>query len=317
MAKGTGWAMASVMGSMRVAHLRGQSNPCPICGAPMTVGSMTEQFKCKSDEAADMPEWLAEALKSQGFKPWAFYTQDGAIEVLATAENGAELSGMRAHGGRFGGWQWSKRPEGEITFPDWFPTDARDAYVAERFQQWEADLAKTLEEATTLGLKLCPNCGHGPYSSTHKTPCEGTHPVTHLQKVRWNVDHEVKKREKEGAREAARLTDQAVLDKALVEQGFFRGRKGKAIRPDGSIVLSSDGDRSNPQLFVVAPRITTEQFTALVAAFDDGSEVRMQGRFPVLYTPYPKFWIGRGGQTARALAQALRIKFLKVEKKER
>lgn len=301
MAKGTGYHMAAVLGSMKVAHLRGQFVLCPVCGGPMTVGVMTAQFKCQSEREEDMPEWLSEALRSQGFSPWAFYSQDGAIRILATAENGAELGPMRDRG-NFGGWQWSEKPEGEITFPDWFPTEARNAYVTERFAAWEGKLKELLSH---MDVKISDE------------EIESKHPAQLIDKAERQIETARAAREKQAKREAQRQEDQAALDKALTEDGFFRGRKGKAKTPEGAAVIwaTSHGDRQNPIQMIVAPRLTVGQFKALVAAAGDYSEVRMQGKFPVIHTPNPARWIGRKGCIAKTLARALGIKFLKVVEK--
>jgi len=301
MAKGTGWAMAAVLGSLKVAHLQGRVVVCPICGGPMTVGFMTEQFKCRSEANEDMPEWLEKALKEQGYSPWAFYSQDGAIRVLATAENGVELVPIRDRG-MFGGWQWDGVPEGEISFPQWFPIEERDAYVAGRFAEWEKKLEELLSH---------------PDVNIPDEELEEKHPAQLIQKAERQIEAAKAVRRKRAEREAQRQADQAALDKALAEQGFFEGRIGLAEIPEGAFVLRrwSMGSRSNPCLLIVGPHLTVDQLKALVAAAGDYSEVKMQGRFPILVTPNPARWIGRNGRVAKALARALGIKFLKVVEK--
>lgn len=302
MAKGTGWAMAEVMGSLKVAHLQGQYRVCPICGAPMAPGFMTEQFKCNTEWAADMPEWLKTALREQGYKPWAFYPQNGAISVLATAENGVELCPMRDRG-NFGGWQWNGIPEGEITFLDWFPIEARDEYIAQRWAAWEEELITLLEH---------------PDVSISDDELENEHPATLIGQAKRQIEVAEKTRQKKAEREVQRQADQADLDKALADDGFFRGRKGKAEIPEGATVIwrTSHGDRQNPIQTIVGPHLTVDQLQALVAAAGDYSEVRMHGQFPVVHTPDPARWIGRKGCIAKALAKALGIKFLKVVEKK-
>lgn len=298
MAKGTGWAMAAVLGGLKVAHLRGEVVICPICGGPMTVGIMTEQFKCRSsDRNEDMPDWLAEALRAQGYSPWAYYPQNGAIQVLAIAENGAELGPMRDRG-NFGGWQWSEKPEGEIAFPEWFPIETCAAYIQERWAAWEVKLAE---------LQNHPDAGG----------VEEDHPARMIQKLEANIARAEEIRQKQAKRESQRQADQAALDKALAEDGFFDGRIGKAVLPEGVIVIRRDsmGDRQNPYLLIAGPKLTVAQLRRLVEARGNYSEVVMEDRFPAIHTPDPKGWIGRQGCVAKHLARALGLKFLRVIEK--
>jgi hypothetical protein len=41
----------------------------------------------------------------------------------------------------------------------------------------------------------------------------------------------------------------------------------------------------------------------------------MEGRFPVIISPDPAFWIGKGGYRAKFLAAALGLRFLKIREK--
>jgi hypothetical protein len=81
------------------------------------------------------------------------------------------------------------------------------------------------------------------------------------------------------------------------------------------ISSQSMGIANNPIVLLAAPKMSTKQLEALVAAARDGSEVVSEGRFPVIKTPYPAKWIGKGGSIAKSLANALGLRFLKVVEK--
>lgn len=302
MAKGVGWAMAEVLGSISVAHLRGVVMVCPICGGPMLGGMMTEQFKCRSSSEDDMPEWLAQALRGQGFNPGAYYHYEGGVKVLATTADGVELGPMRDRGS-FGGWQWWGVPEGEITFPDWFPTAARDDYVAARWENWQQQLEELQTHPDAVSIVL--------------SEFAVSHPVLAIEELRSTIAARAKKRQEAAAAEVERQQEQKWFEESLLNKGFFSGRMGKAVLPEGCRVLQakSHGWRDNPIVLVVGSRLTTEQLVALVEAKGDYSEVVMDGRFPIIVSPDPAFWIGRGGCIAKHLASALGLRFLKVQQK--
>jgi len=288
MAKGVGWAMATVLGGLKVAHLAGQVIVCPICGGPMTVGTMTEQFKCCSERDADMPEWLQKAIRDQGYSPWDYYY---AVDIGIVAANGVRLTQMR-EAGQFGGWQWDGVPEGEVQFPDCFPIEKRDSYVEERFQGWRKEFGRLLED---------PDC-----PSREELEAE-EHIVFAIQRARRVIEAAAAKREADKERAAQERTDQECLDKALREDGFFDGRKGRAVIPNDALVLSyqSHGDRRDPLLLVVSSSLNFDQLANLVEARGDFSCLEIRGQTPTIVTPNPGFWIGRGGKTVKALGDAL------------
>ncbi len=303
MAKGVGWMMAEVMGSLKVAHLVGQVVICPVCGEPMTVGGFVESFKCQAESReADMPSWLEKALKAQGFSPWAYYAQDGAISVLATAGNGAELQPLRGRG-RFGGWQWSKKPDGAISFPDWFPIAERDQYVASRFEAWWKELSSMKDDPDLWWIAL-------------EEKLQQEHPVLLLRRAKAQVEQRAREKEALAKQEAERQADQAEVDKALATAGFFDGRLGKATLPEGVTIIrrESMGSRRDPYYLVAAPKLTLAQLRALVQARGDYSEVVEEGGTVSIVTPNPGQWIGRGGSTIKALGRALG-RYVKVVEK--
>lgn len=302
MAKGPGWAMAEYFGSLKVAHLVGQIVICPICGGPMTVGSMTEQFKCRGGKEGDMPSWLRDALKGQKYEPWQYYPQDGAITVLATAANGVALTAMRDRG-LFGGWQWDGVPEGEVTFPDWFPTAERDQYVAARFAAWNEELVELLKK---------------PDVQISEEELQKEHPYRLILRAEGQVESAAQARKAAAEREAERKADQERVTRALTQDGFFEGRLGRAALPEGVTIIRRDsmGDRSDPHLLMAASRMNLDQLRALVQALGDFSEVQIQGRTVCIVSSNPGRWIGRGGSTIKALGQALSRYIRVVEKKQ-
>ena len=145
MAKGQVWGMIAFFSAIGEDGTQPEIVPCPICGGPMARHTLTKQYKCKGKSTEDMPKWLENAIEAAGFRPWQYYTGDGAIETLATAANGAKLEPMKS-GSLFGDWQWSKLSEGDVTWPEWFPQEDCKRYVEERWAQWETELAQILEQ---------------------------------------------------------------------------------------------------------------------------------------------------------------------------
>lgn len=308
MAIGIGGMMAEVMGGINVADLRGKWIPCPVCGGPMAVGSMTRQMKCQSDRGEDMPDWLATALKATGFDPWAYYSHDGAIRVLAMAENGVELSPMRDRG-RFGGWQWEGVPEGEITWTITVDHESREAYIRERMEAWVAELESSLSHADV---------------AISEAELEAGHPRDLVRRAKGQIEAAEAARQKVAEREAQRVRDQEKLDRALREDGFFYGRVGKAIIDESVCVIvwqTSSGDKKDPHRLIAATSpgsLTVSKLVALVKARGDmDSQVATKGDRVAILTSSPGQWIGRNGSIINALSRGLGRRIEVVDKTKR
>lgn len=308
MAKGPGFYLAALDGALRVAHLQGTWIPCPICGGPMAVGSMTRQMKCQSDRGEDMPDWLATALKAAGFDPWAYYSHDGAIRVLAMAENGVELSPMRDRG-RFGGWQWEGVPEGEITWTITVDHESREAYIRERMEAWVAELESSLSH---------------PDVAFSEAELEAGHPRDLVRRAKGQIEAAEAARQKVAEREAQRVRDQEKLDRALREDGFFYGRVGKAIIDESVCVIvwqTSSGDKKDPHRLIAATSpgsLTVSKLVALVKARGDmDSTVGTKGDRVAILTSSPGQWIGRNGSIINALSRGLGRRIEVVDKTKR
>lgn len=293
MAIGIGGMMAEVMGGINVADLRGKWIPCPICGGPMAVGSMTRQMKCQSDRGEDMPDWLATALKAAGFDPWAFYQHDNAIDVLAEAANGAQLWPMRDRG-RFGGWQWEGVPEGEITWTITVDHESREAYIRERMEAWVAELESLLSH---------------PDVAFSETDLEAGHPRDLVRRAKGQIEAAEAARQKVAEREAQRVRYQEKLDRALREDGFFYGRVGRAEIDQSVCVIvwqTSSGDKNDPNRLIAATSpgsLTVSKLVALVKARGDmDSQVATKGDRVAILTSSPGQWMAETGRSSTPLA---------------
>ena len=308
MAKGPGFYLAALDGALRVAHLQGTWIPCPVCGSPMRVGSMTEQMKCSADRDEDMPTWLSSALKAAGFDPWAFYSHDGAIRVLAMAENGVELSPMRDRG-RFGGWQWEGVPEGGITFTIEIDETARRDYIQQRMEAWVRELDQLLSH---------------PDVAISEAELEAGHPRDLVRRAKAQIEAAEAARQKAAEKEAQRIRDQEKLDNALREEGFFYGRVGKAIIDESVCVIvwqTSSGDKRDPHRLIAstAPNsLTVKKLAAMVKARGDlDSTVVTKGERVAIMTSTPGAWIGKQGSIINALSRGLGRRIEVVDKTKR
>lgn len=309
MAKGEGWMMAEGFGFLNTAHLAGTWEICPVCGGYMSPDRMVGHYKCQHVREDDMPAWLRSALERAHFEPWAYYSHDRAIDVLATAPSSEEgqvvtLVAMRDRG-NFGGWQWTGAPVGGISWNIAFEEADRLAYIKGRWEGWQAKLAELLQNSDVV---------------ITQAELESEHPSELVKKATNQIELAEKNRQKVADREAKRSADQLAFDKELKENGFFIGRMGSADFPEDSslyrvISSMSAGSKNNPHMLIAntAQRsLTVEKLTALVNARGNYSRVEVRGRQIVIISPEPGQWIGRGGATVKALGIALG-QYVKVE----
>jgi hypothetical protein len=213
-------------------------------------------------------------------------------------------------------------PQGiNIAYPTWWPSEKLATFDAERTKQLPILIDEAKAKAKSLGAVIgrapqhttsyCESCGESycPAADIGDGECVNLddHPEEILQHWLSVIARQEKLAQDRLELAAIAARDQQQVEAALVKQGYFKGRLGKAKQPDWAMLMSSAsaGNKNNPEVFLIAAKLTLEQLQKLVPAFGDLSSIVVENGQVKILTQHPGVWKGSGGTVIKRLSAAL------------